>query len=140
MTTGIGNTKWLTAKDNPYFAANAVNRLLGHLFGSAFANPVGEGQRIVSIPPMKRVALKTQVSVGREHVQQYDVGGKKVCVPLLALNALYKWSSGSEGQTSASYLLGRDTQGEKLAPFRLDLGPRLFRAVGARLLPSGLRT
>jgi hypothetical protein len=59
---------------------------------------------------------------------------------MLALNALYKWSSGSEGQTSASYLLGRDTQGEKLAPFRLDLGPRLFRAVGARLLPSGLRT
>jgi hypothetical protein len=105
-----------------------------------FANPVGEGQRIVSIPPMKRVALKTQVSVGREHIQQYDIGGKKVCVPLLALNALYKWSSGSEGQTSASYLLGRDTQGEKLAPFRLDLGPRLFRGVGARLLPSGLRT
>ncbi|MES2119869.1 MAG: hypothetical protein V4513_04765 [Pseudomonadota bacterium] len=105
-----------------------------------FANPVGEGQRIVSIPPMKRVALKTQVNVGREYVQQYDVGGKKVCVPLLAINALYKWNTGSEGQTSASYLLGRDTQGEKLAPFRLDLGPRLFRGVGARLLPSGLRT
>lgn len=105
-----------------------------------FANPVGKGQRIVSIPPMKRVALKTQVAVGREHVQQYDVGGKKVCVPLLGLNALYKWNNGSEGQTSASYLLGRDTEGEKLAPFRLDLGPRLFRGVGARLLPSGLRT
>lgn len=105
-----------------------------------FANPVGKGQRIVSIPPMKRVALKSQVAVGREHVQQYDVGGKQVCVPLLGLNALYTWNNGSEGQTSASYLLGRATQGEKLAPFRLDLGPRLFRGVGARLLPSGLRT
>jgi hypothetical protein len=59
-------------------------------------------------------------------------------VPLIAMNALYRWSGG-EGQTSVSYLLGRDIKGEKMAPFRLDLGPRLFRGVGARALPSGLR-
>jgi hypothetical protein len=34
--------KWLVARENPYFAANVVNRLWGHLFGRAFANPVGE--------------------------------------------------------------------------------------------------
>jgi hypothetical protein len=104
-----------------------------------FANPVGEGERIVAIPPLKRVGLKTQVAVGREHVQQFDIAGKKVCVPLLAINALYE-SNGKDAQTSASYLLGRETEREKLAPFRLDLGPRLFRTVGTRPLPGGVRT
>ena len=50
-----------------------------------------------------------------------------------------QWSAG-EGQTSVAYLVGRDTKGEKMAPFRLDLGPRIFRGVGARLLPVGVRT
>jgi hypothetical protein len=103
-----------------------------------FANPVGEGERIVAIPPLKRVGLKTQVAVGREHVQQFDIAGKKVCVPVLAVNAHYE-SNGKNVQTSASYLLGRETEREKLAPFRLDLGPRLFRTVGTRPLPGGVR-
>jgi hypothetical protein len=104
-----------------------------------FTNPVGQGERIIAIPPMKRVGLKTQVAVGREHVQQFDIAGKKVCVPLLAINALYE-SNGKDAQTSASYLIGRETENEKLAPFRLDLGPRLFRTVGTRALPGGVRT
>jgi hypothetical protein len=106
--------------------------------GAFFANPVGEGERIVVIQPLKRITVRSQVAVGREHVQVFELGGRRVCVPLIAMNALYRWSGG-EGQTSVSYLLGRDIKGEKMAPFRLDLGPRLFRGVGARALPSGLR-
>jgi hypothetical protein len=103
-----------------------------------FANPVGEGERIVTIAPLNRIGLKTQVAVGREHVQQFEIAGKKVCIPVLAVNALYE-SNGKSAQTSASYLLGRETEREKLAPFRLDLGPRLFRTVGTRPLPGGVR-
>ena len=106
---------------------------------SSFANPVGQGERIIAIPPLKRITVRTQVAVAREHVQVFDIAGRKVCVPLIAFNALYGWSGG-EGQTSVSYLFGRDTKREKLAPFRLDLGPRLFRALGARQVPGGLRT
>jgi hypothetical protein len=61
-----------------------------------------------------------------------------VFVPVLAFNANYGWAA-KTGQTCVSYLLGRDGHGEKLAPFRLDLGPRLFRKVGARPLPVGVR-
>ena len=103
-----------------------------------FANPVGEGDRIVAIPPLKRVKIKTKVVAPREAVQAYELGGKQVFVPVIAFNALYQWSGG-EGHTAASYMLGRDTEGEKLAPFRLDLGPRIFRGVASRLLPTGLR-
>lgn len=106
---------------------------------SFFGNPVGEGERIVVIPPLKRVSLRTQVAAPREQMQAYELGGHQVFVPLIAFNALYRWSGG-EGQTSASYLIGRDTKGEKMGPFRLDLGPHIFRGVAARPLPAAVRS
>jgi hypothetical protein len=107
--------------------------------GEFFASPVGEGERIVAIAPLKRMNIRTQVVAERGQVQVYEVAGRQVFVPLIAFNALYRWTSG-EGQTSVSYLLGRDTKGEKMAPFRLDLGPRMFRGVGAHPLPTGVRS
>jgi hypothetical protein len=103
-----------------------------------FANPRAEGDRIPGIQPMKSVRIATKVVTEREHVQVYEIRGRKVFVPIIAFNALYRWRGG-EGQTSASFLLGIDTKREKLAPFRLDLGPRLFNSVAARRLPTGLR-
>jgi hypothetical protein len=103
-----------------------------------FAKPVGEGDRIAGIEPLKRMTLRTQVVTSREHVQVLEVAGRQVFVPLIAFNALYRWSGG-EGQTSVSYLFGRDTKSDKMAPFRLDLGPRVFRGLGARQLPTGVR-
>jgi hypothetical protein len=103
-----------------------------------FAKPVGEGERIVVIPPLKRVAIRTQVTAPRAQLQAYEFGGREVFVPIIAFNSLYSWGGG-EGQTSVSYLFGKDTKGEKLAPFRLDLGPRIFRGLAAHLLPTGVR-
>jgi hypothetical protein len=105
---------------------------------SFFANPHGQGDRIPLIPPLKRFARKSQVIIGRDQLQAYELGGHQVAVPLIAFNALYRWSGG-KGQTSVGYLLGRDGQGDKLAPFRLDLGPRLFRGLGAKPLPETVR-
>ena len=106
--------------------------------GNFFANPVGAGERIVAIPPLQRVTVRTQVIAPREQVQAYELGGHQVFIPLIAFNALYSWGNG-QGQTSTSYLLGRDTKSEKLGPFRLDLGPRIFRGIAARPLPSSVR-
>jgi hypothetical protein len=106
--------------------------------GAFFANPVGTGDRIAVIPPLKRLTVRTQAVAPRDQVQAYELAGRPVFVPLIAFNALYSWSGG-EGQTSVSYLIGRDTKGEKLAPFRLDLGPHIFRGLAARLLPTSIR-
>jgi hypothetical protein len=106
--------------------------------GAFFARPLGKGERIAAIPPLQRMTLRSQVVAPRDNVQALEVAERQVFIPLIAFNALYRWSAG-EGQTSASYLLGRDTKSAKLAPFRLDLGPRIFRGIGARLLPVGLR-
>jgi len=106
--------------------------------GAFFTNPVGAGDRIASIAPLQRMVLRPKVTIAREQVQIFEAGGRKVFVPLIAFNALYRWSGG-DGQSSVSYLVGRDTKGEKLAPFRMDLGARVFRGLGSRPLPLGVR-
>lgn len=104
-----------------------------------FANPVGAGNRLDAIQPMKRVTLTSQVVAPRAAIQEYELAGRKSFVPVIAFNALYEWSGG-KGQTSAAYLVGRDTGSEKLGPLRLDPGPREVRGLGARALPSAVRT
>ncbi|MEO6256833.1 MAG: hypothetical protein ABIO69_08490 [Sphingomicrobium sp.] len=106
--------------------------------GAFFSNPVAKGDRIPAIAPLKRVALKSAVSLTLDQMRQFEVAGKRIFVPLIGFNALYRWSGG-DGQTSASYLVGRDTNTEKMAPLRLDLGPRIFRGLGAREHNIGVR-
>ena len=106
--------------------------------GAFFAQPVARGERIPAIPPLRTVSLTSAVSLTREQMRQYEVGGRRLFVPLIGFNALYSWSGGN-GQTSASYVVGRDTKADKMAPLRLDLGPRTFRGLGAREHNVGVR-
>jgi hypothetical protein len=104
-----------------------------------FANPQGFGERLDVIPPMKRVSFRSQVVAPRGAVQEYELAGRKTFVPVIAFNALYEWSGG-KAQSSAAYLVGRDTQQDKLGPLRLDQGAREYQGLGARPLPSVVRT
>jgi hypothetical protein len=104
-----------------------------------FSNPVGEGERIDAIPPMKRIAITSRVIAPRSAVQEYDFSGRKAFVPVIAFNALYE-GSGGKAQSSAAYLVGRETKSDKLGPLRLDAGAHEFRGLGARPLPLGVRT
>ena len=104
-----------------------------------FANPVAAGQRIDAIPPMKRITLTSQVVAPRAAIQEYELGGRRAFVPVIAFNALYEWSGG-EAQTSAAYLVGLETRSDKLGPLRLDQGSREYRGLDARVLPTALRT
>ena len=98
---------------------------------SFFDRPLGEGEPIPAIPPLQRISVRSAVVLPREQVQALEFEGRALFVPIIAFNALYEWGGG-KGQTSASYLVGKQTDGEKLAPLRLDLGPRLFRNLVAR--------
>ena len=124
-----------------HVAATLINAGQGQdqALASFFSQRPGPGERIPVIHPLKRATFTTQIVTSREQVQVLEMGARLVFVPILAFNATYAWGS-KEGQTSVSYLLGREGKGEKLAPFRLDLGPRLFRGVGARPLPIGIRS
>ena len=103
-----------------------------------FARPVGEGERYAAIQPLKKLPLASSVSLGREQLRAFQAGDRTVFVPLIGFNAHYRWSGG-EGQTSASFLVGRETNGDRMGPFRLDLGPREFGKLGSRLHTVGVR-
>jgi len=104
-----------------------------------FANVSPQLDRLDVIQPMKRIALTSRVVAPRSSIQEYELAGRKSFVPLIAFNALYQWSGGS-AQTSAAYLVGRETNGDKLGPLRLDAIPRQVQGLGARELPVGIRS
>jgi hypothetical protein len=106
--------------------------------GAFFAKADRQGDRIDMVPPLQRLSLRAQVAAPLHNLQVLEIARRQLFVPLIAFNAFYQ-SGSTEGQTSLAYLLGRDTKGEKMAPFRLDLGPRVFRNLGARQLPTQVR-
>jgi hypothetical protein len=55
-------------------------------------------------------------------------------IPVVAVNALYDWGEGRTGQTSQSYVIGRELEqpSDKMGAFRVDQGPRVWRSVGQR--------
>jgi hypothetical protein len=101
------------------------------LIGQFFARPAAPGDRIEVIPPLQRMEFRTAVQLKREQMRIFEVEGRSLFVPLIGFNAHYRWSNG-EGQTSASYIVGRNTDGEKMAPFLVGEGPKSFRGLGAR--------
>ena len=90
--------------------------------GRFFRDPAGKGERLPVIQPMARVSIKTRLGDLGQGMDPVEVDGRQLFVPLVAFNALYRWSGGDE-QDSASFLVGRGKDdGAKMAPFRLDQG------------------
>lgn len=97
-----------------------------------FQNPLGQGNRLPLLAPLQRLSINSAVALLRTQLVPLEMEGRPLLVPLAGFNALYRWGNGSDGQTSTSYLVGKQTNSEKLAPFRLDVGPRVFRRLAAR--------
>jgi len=103
-----------------------------------FQQPEATGDRIPGVAPLGKLSLKSAVRLPLEQLHSFQIEGRTLFVPLVALNILFRSGAG-EGQASASFLVGRgNDEDEKLAPFRLDLGPRIFRGLSARPHSMGL--
>ena len=96
-----------------------------------FANRVAQGDAIPLIAPLQRMDFRTTASVARSQMRIFEAGGRHVYVPLIGFNAVYRFSGG-QGQSSASYILGRNGSGEKMAPLIIGEGTKTFRGLGAR--------
>jgi len=106
--------------------------------GRFFREPVGQGERLAMIPPMGRISIKTRLTIAPDQMRPIELEGRRLFVPLIAFNALYRWSGG-EDQDSASFLVGRgNDDSAKMAPFRLDQGARSWTGLGARPHSLGL--
>ncbi len=122
----------------------------GHLFtahvgqdrdiATFFQNPTASDDRMTLIAPLGRVSLKSVARLPLDEVNQFEAGGRKLFVPLIGFNILYRFG-GNEGQASASFLVGRGSEeDEKLAPFRIDQGPKIFRGLSSRAHSIGMQT
>lgn len=93
-----------------------------------------------TIPEEGAVEHRGIVAMPREEMRAIMVEGRSLFIPVVAFNVLYEWGDGRTGQTALSYVVGREmgSASEKMGPFRLDLGPRLYRSVGQRRNTSAL--
>ena len=94
---------------------------------------------IPAVAPMARITLKSAVRLQRSAVREYEVEGRKLFMPMVAINSRYRWSSG-EGQSAASFLVGRvANDSDKLGPLSLDKGARGWKGLSARRYEKGIR-
>ena len=115
-------------------AGSDQDQLLGNFFNRA--TPKGADGTV--IPPLQRMSFRSIVTLPRDQLRLFEVEGRTLFVPVVGFNAVYRWS-GSEGQTSTSYIVGRNSNGEKMAPFLVEQGTKTYRGLGAREHSLGVR-
>lgn len=105
-----------------------------------YTSPGEVRDKIPTVAPMTRITLKSAVRLPREAVQEYEVEGRKLFMPMVAVSSRYRWSSG-EGQSGASFLVGSANAKDdaKLGPLRLDQGARGWKKLAARRYEKGIR-
>ncbi|HYD13138.1 MAG TPA: hypothetical protein VEC11_09850 [Allosphingosinicella sp.] len=82
-------------------------------------------------------AIRGEVAMSREEMRAVVLDNRYLFIPVIAVNALYDYGDGRTGQTSKSYVVGRELEqegqkSEKMGAFRVDQGPRIWRTVGQR--------
>lgn len=78
--------------------------------------------------------IKGEVGIPRDQIRALRLDDRMLFIPVVAVNALYDCDDGRTGQTSRSYIVGRElqAQGDRMGAFRVDQGPRIWRTVGQR--------
>ena len=105
-----------------------------------FTAPATAGDPIPQIAPYARVSLRSAVRLTHAEVREYEIEGRKLFVPMVAISIRYRWASGS-GHSAAGFLVGQGGENqEKLAPLRVDRGQRSWKGLGARRYEKGLRS
>ncbi len=134
LVTNVGNTiaRNIRIEAQMFNAGADQDRQIADFY----ARPLDEkrSSRILAIPPRSAARLRSSVAMPKENVREINVEGRRLFIPMVAINVVYEWSQGRSGQTSMSYLVGREPEkpSTKMGAFRLDLGPRIYRSVGQR--------
>jgi hypothetical protein len=117
--------------DPRLFNAGAEGEMLAF-----FQGPIHDvsGSPQIVLRPGGSIRLNGQVAMPNAELREIELGGRRIFVPMVAINVAYDWAGGGAGRTSRSWLVGREAEvpTEKMGPFRLDLGPRIYRSVGRR--------
>jgi hypothetical protein len=107
----------------------------------AFFTTAGRESTKCSLPGIRAGQtgqIRGEVTMSREDMRAVVLDNRYLFIPVIAVNALYDYGDGQTGQTSKSYVVGRELEqpagekSEKMGAFRVDQGPRVWRTVGQR--------
>ena len=99
-----------------------------------FAEPVYAPTHAVErIEPGSSVEFSGELRLAREAIVPIQLKDRALLIPLVAFSAHYGWEGGN-GYSAAAFIVGEesDPPRERMAPFRVDQGPRQYRSVGSR--------
>jgi MYXO-CTERM domain-containing protein len=86
------------------------------------------------LEPHEARKLEATVTLALDNVTVLTAGERRFFVPVMAIDARYRWADGREARTRVAFVVGRQLQGsEKLAPVYLDRGDRMVDRLEARL-------
>lgn len=94
----------------------------------------------VSLAPGQSHSLTGELRLLPDQISPVQMGDRALLIPLVAFDAQYRWIDEPEagptgtGRTGRAFIIGQEKSppADRLAPFRLDQGPRQFRAPGSR--------
>lgn len=86
------------------------------------------------LPADKNILIDGEVGMPHAEMRALQLSGRLLFIPVVAVNVLYDWGQAQRGQTSRSYLVGREPSNgaQKMGPFHIDQGPRIWRSVDQR--------
>lgn len=101
--------------------------------GALFARPVARpATPAFALAPGEERRVRVIAALPLAQVEPLVARGRAMLVPVVAVNAVYRWDAGNGGQTAAAFVVGVEREGQaKLAPFWLD-APRMHDRLAAR--------
>jgi hypothetical protein len=82
----------------------------------------------------ERIGMDLELSIPLSELRSYLLGDQRLFVPIMLANIEYGWGEGGHDVAQLACLIGREANPPKpkMAPLRLDLGPRSFAPLGQR--------
>ena len=128
--TGNAAAQNMRIEARMFNASGAEAREVDSFFRSP-PQPV-QGPSALALPPLKGMQFTSAVTMPRQQIRVLEMGGRPLFVPTVALKIVYETPDGEEQRIVRRYLVGIEPKepSGKMGPFRLDVGPRIYRQVG----------
>ena len=119
-------------------AGPAQQALLEAFFAGQGAMPLHSS---VAIAPGETLCLPGELRLSADQVVPVEMGQRRLLIPLAAFDASYRWGEEDSmgdpqgsGRTARAFIVGQEQQPptDRLAPLRLDQGPRQYPRPAAR--------
>jgi hypothetical protein len=93
----------------------------------------------VAIQPGETIQLSGELRLATDEIVPVEMGQRSLLIPLAAFDAAYRWDAETadpvgQGRTARAFIVGQEQEppAARLAPLRLDQGPRQYRRPAAR--------